>query len=394
LPAGGSSLGLSVSGAPKKTYPLTSLRFFAALVVVFHHSAPSFLPAFHGVNARDVQQGLLTRVLFSFTFSVSFFYLLSGYVLSLVYLRAEKAIDKASFWAARFARLYPLYLLMIALCTPALLIRSVKEPGLAGGLVKTGGVVAGYLAMLQGWYPGRLLIMNAPSWSLSGEVFFYLCFPVFGVWLWRLRGAWLWMTALGLYVGGQAAVWMIRPHVSANTALMWPPLHLSTLALGVLLARWQTLREDRRGNIAEDIRQVNLVLWLSVGGILLSVLLLPDFHVKEPYGNGLLAPLLAGVIWSLSSSSTRLGRWLCAEWLIGLGNASYALYLIHVPLLLVCLYLHWTSPALYSAYLGLCIGLSLLSFHCFETPVRLWLMERFQRSLQPSVAASNVVHVG
>jgi peptidoglycan/LPS O-acetylase OafA/YrhL len=51
---------------------------------------------------------------------------------------------------------------------------------------------------------------------------------------------------------------------------------------------------------------------------------------------------------------------------------------------MLALFLHfqWVSPAFYAVYLALCVGLSLLSFHYFETPVRLWFMERFHARLQ------------
>jgi hypothetical protein len=40
--------------------------------------------------------------------------------------------------------------------------------------------------------------------------------------------------------------------------------------------------------------------------------------------------------------------------------------------------LQWVGLIFYPIYVALCIGLSLLSFHFFETPIRLWLAERFQ----------------
>ncbi len=75
-----------------------------------------------------------------------------------------------------------------------------------------------------------------------------------GVSLWKLRGARLWTTAIALYVGGQMLVWVVRPHLSRQTVLYLPVLHLSTFALGVLLARWQKLQQERKGG--EPVRVV------------------------------------------------------------------------------------------------------------------------------------------
>ena len=121
----------------------------------------------------------------------------------------------------------------------------------------------------------------------------------------------------------------------------------------------------------------------------LSVLLLPLFHVTLPYNNGLLAPVLAGFIWAISARDTTLSRWLSRDWLVALGNASYAIYLIHMPLLLLFMRWGWVAQGLFPVYLVLCVGLSLLSFYYFETPVRLWLLERFQsRSHETMVVPS------
>jgi peptidoglycan/LPS O-acetylase OafA/YrhL len=234
--------------------------------------------------------------------------------------------------------------------------------------------------MLQVWKGSRLLRINLPSWSLCVEAFFYLCFPFLGILLWKLRGARLWMTALALYAGGQVLVWGLRPHLRV---LILPPLHLSTFALGILLARWQTLEQQRKDKGQVRAWQVNTVLVLSAGGLLGSALLIPCFSVPAPYNNGLLAPIFAGFVWALSVIPTPLSRWLCGRWLVNLGNASYALYLIHMPILSLFLHFRWVTYVFYPVYLALCVGLSLLSFRYFETPARLWLLERFHgRSLR------------
>lgn len=373
---------------PRQISPLTSLRFFAASLVLFHHSVRTFLPVFSSRGAHGVPEDFSAIVSLAFPVSVSFFFLLSGYVLSFVYLQNGQAIDKSGFFAARFARIYPLYFVVLALNTPKLLVSEVQRHGTRIGLTKTAEIVAANAVLLQGWQTSRLLRVNVPTWSLSGEVFFYLCFPLLGVLLWKLHGARLWMTALSLYVAGQALAWAMRPHLSLESALSLPPLHLSTFALGILLARWQTLRDDRKDRAPVQVWQVNVVLALSVGGVLLSVLLVPFFDIPAPYNNGLLAPVFAGFLWALTVAPTPLSRWLCGRTVVALGNSSYALYLIHTPILTLFLHFQWVSYAFYPVYLALCVGLSVLSFHYFETPARLWLLQWFhQRSMRNTTRA-------
>ena len=184
----------------RKIFPLTSVRFFLACFVLFHHSVRTFLPAFSARGDHGIPEDFLGIISLAFPGSASFFFLLSGYVLSLVYLRNGPVIDKSRFFAARFARLYPLYFVMLILATPELLATEVQRHGLKLGLIKTAEIFAANVAMVQVWYPSRLLQINPPSWSLCGEVFLYACFPLLGALLWRLRGTWLSMTALTLYV--------------------------------------------------------------------------------------------------------------------------------------------------------------------------------------------------
>jgi peptidoglycan/LPS O-acetylase OafA/YrhL len=368
-----------------KIYPLTSVRFFGALVVVFHHTVQFFLPGLSDRMLGETPRSFLSSLLLFMPVSVSFFFLLSGYVLSVVYLQEGKPVERRKFYAARFARIYPLYFVTLVLDTPHVLFDRIHRYGLVIGAVKTTGIFLGYVAMLRAWNPILLRGIDDPNWSLSAELFFYLCFPVLGFLLWKLRGAWIWVAAMCLYVAGQLLVVTVRP--SPPVWLDLPLLHLSTFALGVLLARWQSLRRERGERVAAW--QCYSVLALAGAGILLSAAAPARLFSDGLFFTGLLAPIFAGVIWALSSTTTVVSRLLCAGWLVALGNASFALYLIHAPVLHLFEYFHWQSSGAYAVYLAVCIGLSLLSFYSFEMPVRLWLLKRFHsRSLETTAEAS------
>ena len=267
---------------PKTSYPLTSVRFFAASLVLFHHSVRVFLPVFSGRSVDRVPEDMAGIVALAFPVSASFFFFLSGYVLSFVYLHNARAFDTRAFFAARFARLYPLYFVVLTLDTPELLVPEVRRYGLKIGLTKTAEIFAANAVMLQVWNPSRLLRINLPSWSLCGEVFFYACFPLLGALLWKLRGAWLRVVALAVYVGGQTLVWVMRRHLSLEMTLTLPLLHLSTFALGILMARWQTLQQERTGNPQVRVSQASAVLGLSVGVFWGSALLVPFLRCTRP----------------------------------------------------------------------------------------------------------------
>jgi peptidoglycan/LPS O-acetylase OafA/YrhL len=378
-----------VASQTKKIYPLTSVRFFAAFLVVLHHSAANFTKISTKIVPIQNPLNFVDRGLFGFTFAVSFFFLLSGYVLARVYLRDGRGLDKRRFFAARFARIYPLYFVMIVFDTRPLLLAEVRQNGMETGLIKTAGIFAANLVMLQTWFAAHLVRIDVPSWTLCAEVFFYICFPVLGAWIWRLNGAHLWMTAAAWYIGGQMLVWALRPHINLSTLVSLPLLHLSTFALGVMLARWQTLQQMQRNGAETPLWQVYTVLLLATAGVILSILLLSRFHVASPYDNGLLSPVFAGFIWALSVRPTVWSRWLGAGWLVALGNASYALYLIHYPIMTLFVEFHWVGRGFYLFYLVVVLSLSLLSFYYFETPMRAWLFRKLHtRSLESMEAAS------
>ena len=84
---------------------LTGLRCFAAINIVFFHFSN---PDWFGWFAPVVNAGYA---------SVSFFILLSGFVLAYNYAPRARAgtLDRTRFWEARFTRLYPIYLLSLIL---------------------------------------------------------------------------------------------------------------------------------------------------------------------------------------------------------------------------------------------------------------------------------------
>jgi peptidoglycan/LPS O-acetylase OafA/YrhL len=374
----------------KKIDALISLRFFLAFQVAVRHTVGTFVPDVSRASSAGWHR-FLWREIVEPAFAVSFFFLLSGYVLAMVYLDDDRRVERKRFFVARIARIYPLYL--ITLIWDSIYQGALRATG--AGWLKVAGKfslkVAANLAMLQAWYPLRLGGIDGPNWSISAEAFFYLCFPVLGVALWRLRGARLWIAAGCAYAGGQALVWLAAPpHLRSEIMTCLPLLHLSTFVLGILLARWQVLRLKESEADSASAWQANAVLAVSLAALwLFKSPIRPsnyDFSL-----NGLQAPIFMGVIWGLSWTSTWVTKLLSARWLVALGNSSFALYLIHIPMFhLFNLLGLQRRPGAYPVYLGLCIGLSLLSFYFFETPLRSYVLERFHSRTLESVGAASI----
>lgn len=167
---------------------LTSLRFFAALAIVFHHLIGQF-----GVRETFLPLGQ----------GVSFFFVLSGFILAYVYPHFPDRSAIAKFWRARFARIWPAHVASFLLGW-----------ALLGYKIEPLTAIAN-LALVQAWIPiwDFYFSYNAVSWSISTELFFYLCFP-FLLHRWNAT----WHLKLG------AAALLLVGLIWACSALALPPL--------------------------------------------------------------------------------------------------------------------------------------------------------------------------
>lgn len=153
---------------------LTPLRGIAALLVVVFHTTCLLAPLTASGQTELINRGWLW---------VDFFFILSGFILNHVYSDSfNQRVSRAEyrhFIQARFARVYPLHL--VTLCLTVLLVLVIKY--LAEGIMENMKwafnlhTFPASLVLLQamGLYPDTSL--NGPSWSLSTEWWVYLIFP-------------------------------------------------------------------------------------------------------------------------------------------------------------------------------------------------------------------------
>ena len=127
---------------------LTGMRALAALNILFFHFSD---PKIFGPFAPVVDNGYV---------SVSFFLLLSGFVLAYNYReRADRGLMRArTFWKARFSRIYPVYLFSLLMSVIVL----TQEWRLRPHGEFTWGVVL-TLLLAQGWSPTRTFPSSSTS---------------------------------------------------------------------------------------------------------------------------------------------------------------------------------------------------------------------------------------
>ncbi len=303
--------------APLKA--LTGLRCFAAINIVFFHFSD---PRWFGWLAPVVNAGYA---------SVSYFILLSGFVLGYNYKQRARAgeLDKVRFYKARFTRLYPIYFLSLLL---AWRILPQEHAAHTEGMFWTGIVLTPLL--LQGWVPAVSTFLNTPAWTMSAESFYYVVFPWMARWkrptrlahhLWKMGGLWM----LGLIPGSLYILfnpdgiphpdrWSYGPWLQA---LKYTPLpHFASFIFGVMLAELDEFvpRPGRLRFLLGVVGFAGIFTLLSFSGPVPYVLL----H------DGLLMPLFGCLVLGLAGENP-LARALGIRPLVFVGEASYCLYLLH-----------------------------------------------------------------
>lgn len=358
---------------------LTGLRFFAAVHVVFFHYADAYM---HGIPAW------LRTLAHTGNVGVGLFFILSGFILAYRYLGPDaRALDRRAFWAARVARIYPVFLLSLIVATVSFYDWKFAGAGAFERRRLLTQVVPAVLTLTHAWSVRTYCVWNCPSWTLSVEAFFYAVFPLLALGIVGLR-----RRGLMLAMGVAWALTLVQPltHVASP---FHPLARLPEFVLGVVLGCLYSRRKDARRtrqklfSIAGLMAAVALLVYLSLAAHL------PDWA----WDGG--APLSAGfalLIYSLAAGAGPLKRFLSQRHLVRLGEASYALYILQAPLwegalvVLSHLNLHAASHRWYfCVYLVLLIGSSLATYRWIEIPARDWLRARLSRPRRRPVLESS-----
>lgn len=343
---------------------LDVLRLLAAVYIVVFHVGVHFGPA------------VLTQFFSKGPAATSFFFILSGFLLTALYGQAplDDAGQQTLLWR-RFTRLLPPYLLGLVAAVGV-------WRGICGGEVDPNDLLK-YLTMTQTWFVGDSHLLNVPAWSASCLAFFYLTFPWILTRLRRCSSANLagWMTVLWLLgitlpnvlikilVHLQTAfslpAWIVYLH--NNPLFRWPEFILG-IGAGLLSARGHWLPRLPTG-------------WLGSAALAVLGLMALPAAVGVPVDNGLAAPLCL----LLLTLALRL-KWRRGRLLRPVANSTLVLYLLHMPLLTLFQYAWsaapWTAGKL-GVYLAFVTVLSWLldTWLCHPLSRQLRRLERLQLSL-------------
>jgi peptidoglycan/LPS O-acetylase OafA/YrhL len=282
---------------------LTGLRGYAALgVCVFHYTMPW--------TAYDNWAMPLARHGF---YGVAIFFVLSGFILFHVYRtwfdRTVTAARYGRFMWHRFARIYPLHILLLVVAAGL----TVEGPwgAMRGNQFDTPLTFVLNVLLVHAW-GYHAISWNGPSWTISVEFFAYLLFPFLAVMVRRGH-------ILALCGIGALAVFALefsrgvsRDEFGFNVLHYFPMFVIGMLACEI---------SHRYGSKIRSSWPFDAVVVVATGWLIWKAGY-QGWYVAVPYASAVL-------IFGLYREGP-LGHWLFGNPVaVFLGNISYALYLSH-----------------------------------------------------------------
>ena len=319
---------------------LTPLRGIAALLVLIYHSNLMVMP-FNSSNVNFMSGWLW----------VDFFFVLSGFIIFYVYGESFKeTITTASYWKyikARFARVYPLHLFTLIWCVVCAIVIINYANGLHPFF---GEIINPYSAG-----PSLLLIqslglygtapLNTPSWSLSTEWWVYMIFPLMVPLFARIRTVGMILSALFII----AFFIFIKYFLGPMSGPMPGPPTLNVLTdfgmfrcLAGFLAGMLLYRIHEEGFAYTFFKQSWVFVVFFVGVIVAMIMEVEDI---------LILAFFPFIILAAAYNNTSIKKILDTTVLQRLGDWSFSIYMVHVPIMyLIWIYFVRINPEMFATF--------------------------------------------
>ncbi|WP_413532928.1 acyltransferase family protein [Empedobacter brevis] len=343
---------------------LTSLRFFFAFVVFLSHL--TFVKtdlAWYNYLKNDV--------FFEGYLGVGFFFILSGFVLALNY---EKKIidnpnfDKKKFYIARIARIYPLHVLTFCVMLPFVMINVWQ------GFFHW-DIAGANLFLLQSYIPIKdfYFSINNVSWSISTELFFYLMFPFYVIWLHKFpKLKYILLVTIPIIIFAEP---YFRSNMKLEKAIFYinPIVRSLDFILGIITCQIYKKIKDSKINFSKG------TLLEIVAVIVLSLFFYFHNDIARAFRYGIYywIPMI-GIVLIFALQKGLLSKILQHKSFVYLGEISFAFYMIHM---IVIKYGNQYLPAIndfmkIGIYFAIALILSSLTFEYFEKPVAKFIKEK------------------
>jgi peptidoglycan/LPS O-acetylase OafA/YrhL len=358
----------------KRLDQLTFTRFLMIMLVLFYHGGG-------GIYFNFLRQLPFSEILLAAPTGVSYLYVLSGFVMALVYFRPNEKFDIAGYWKARFVRIYPLYLIAFLLTCYfyADTILRIKPQKILANIF-----------VVQAWIPAYSQSFNYAAWSMTVEFFFYAIFPFFTMWAYKQSTKKLISVSVIFWVVSQIiyqVLWVAYFPERKDTIVYNPIFHLNSFIMGVVGGIWY-LREGKN----QTIQAKTIFSTLFFSFMFVFIYCVVSRKNPELFPNdlqpmaGLLAPFMILFIISLSLDKSRISNMLNHPALVTLGETSYAIYILHVPIVwLFERYLHTTASIsnpqqiFGASVIPMMVAIGLLAHFFVDQPLRNWLKKTLQK---------------
>lgn len=360
--------GIGIATLSAKNIPaLTGIRAIAALLVLGIHVD------------QNVPTGIVSYLPFIGRgyLGVDFFFVLSGFIITHVYLASFRNLT----WSAlriflwhRLIRLYPVHIAVLLVMIAMVWIAKAGGREISEAYFQPEDLIWHFL-LLQAWGFVDVVSWNAPSWSISAEWFAYLLFPLMAPVLLFVRH---WSTAIVLAIAALVIMTLIcvATKWNLNSFVGAPALLRVTceFVCGAGICRFVTLisPSDKSRWIGDVVATVAFGIFVGAASSGAS-----DF--------GLVA-LLALTILGVSVANSFVAQILGSRIAVWLGEVSYSIYMIHFPILLVLRrvyekmgYAAWSVPLqglAFVAAIAIVIAAAAVLYHAIEKPMRTRLRDR------------------
>jgi peptidoglycan/LPS O-acetylase OafA/YrhL len=365
---------------------LDSLRGLAALSV--------FLAHLHSIFWRHHTMVDLTPlfVLWAGGEAVILFFVLSGFVLTKSTL-AVKSATYPQFLVGRGLRIGLPNLAMLACCVIAVMASSssptAQVPGFQWPRTLDPHLLTGHALMISDY---NTMVLNDVVWPLCHEIRFALIFPVFVLVITRLRPA----AALSIFAGLSLAsaidvTALGDPSSGFKTAYVYTLHYLLMFAMGGILML------NIEGLSKRLLAWSPASRWLClVGALLVYCYARMLYLVPQKLGwshvavfNAFIADVMvagaACVLMLMALFDPALKNWLEKKPLQYLGKVSFSLYLVHIPVLKICVQALPEATGLTIAAMAVpLVALATCAFHSgVELPAQQLGRSIIQRWSQP-----------
>ena len=347
---------------------LDLLRLAAFLLVFIHHALPNSADEYQGLFTPGVAR-VLSAVASACGYGLCLFFALSAYLIAELLLREKSrtgTVHIRSFYVRRILRIWPLYLVGIAIGLAYAIIRGPSEDlwRMLAYLFMVGNV----FSVFHGWSANCMTHL----WSISIEEQFYLIWPGINKYLGK-RG--ILICCAGGIVLANSTLFILGQQHAALFTTVWANtfVQFELFVTGILLAIWLNGNKPRL-NLGSRFGIVVAValIWFA------SIYYLNAFGIARATsgwalmaGYALNSAGCAGLIYAILGMDISKVSGI----FIYLGKISYGLYVFHLLGLLCAKVLIWEThmpefAGVLRAGLGLLftIALAMASYRWLELP--------------------------